>query len=111
MHKWTSGIDGIEAVAVREWSNELAGLSPAQIERGLSAWDEDWPPSAPEFKHCCLGGQPLHRTGAHKLFPKALPKPKAKASIVEGELDKMRRRQKMTPEQIDQERAKLMERP
>lgn len=100
-------MDGIEDVAVREWSNELAGLTPAQIEHGLASWDSEWPPSSPEFRYCCLGGKPLHRTGAHKFFPKALPKPKAKASIVEAELAAMRKRPKLTPEQLDAERAKL----
>lgn len=55
MHKWTSGLEGIEATAVDEWSRKLAGLSGEEIKRGLDDWNEDWPPSADEFRKCCLG--------------------------------------------------------
>lgn len=54
-HKWTSCIDGIEDIAVAEWSETLGGLTGEQIKHGLDTWNGDWPPSAPEFKNACLG--------------------------------------------------------
>lgn len=55
MHKWTSAIEGIEEVAVKEWSEGLAGMDGEQIKRGLEEWDSDWPPSLDEFKNACVG--------------------------------------------------------
>lgn len=55
--KWISAIDGIEEVAVAEWSEGLAGLSPEQIKRGLDSWQGVWPPSLPEFRAACEGRQ------------------------------------------------------
>lgn len=54
-HKWTSSIDGIEEVAVQEWSESLAGLTGEQIKTGWAEWKESWPPAAPEFKAACIG--------------------------------------------------------
>lgn len=48
-------MEGIEETAVQEWSNELAGLTGDDIQRGLEAWRERWPPSLPEFRAACLG--------------------------------------------------------
>lgn len=48
-------MQGIEQVAVSEWSQILAGLTPTQIKHGLDTWREDWPPSAPEFHNACTG--------------------------------------------------------
>ena len=53
-HKWVSAMDGIEKVAVKEWSEQLAGITGEQIAFGLDNWNEDWPPSSVEFKKCCL---------------------------------------------------------
>jgi len=53
-HKWASSIEGIEKIAVNEWSEELDGVSGEQVAFGLKQWKEDWPPSAPEFRKCCL---------------------------------------------------------
>ena len=55
LHKWSSAISGIENEVVAEWREQLAGLSGEQISNGLKSWNEDWPPSAPEFKKACLG--------------------------------------------------------
>lgn len=55
-HRWTSAIDGIEDIAVREWAEGLAPLTPDHIKRGLvDTIDEDWPPSMGEFRKACLG--------------------------------------------------------
>ena len=54
-HKWTSTIDGIEEVAVNEWSARLSGLTGEEIKRGLNEWSGEWPPSADEFRDACLG--------------------------------------------------------
>lgn len=56
-HKWSTAIEGIEKVAVTEWAEGLAGLSGEQIKTGLDTWDNDWPPSMPEFKNACLKKQ------------------------------------------------------
>lgn len=48
-------MQGVERVAVTEWSQILAGLTPMQIKHGLDTWREDWPPSAPEFHDACTG--------------------------------------------------------
>lgn len=54
LHKWTSAIDGLEDYAVKEWSEKLGGITGEQIKRGLESWSEDWPPSADEFRKCCI---------------------------------------------------------
>lgn len=54
-HKWASGIEGKEELAVNQWSQVLAGLDENQIQRGLKEWTGDWPPSAEEFRKACLG--------------------------------------------------------
>lgn len=53
MQKWTSAMDGIEKIAVREWSLGLAGMTAADIRRGLEAWQGEWPPTLPEFAASC----------------------------------------------------------
>lgn len=54
-HKWASGIEGNEKIAVEEWSQVLAGLTGEDIKRGLENWKGDWPPSAEEFRKACIG--------------------------------------------------------
>lgn len=55
-HRWTSAIDGIEDIAVREWAEGLATLTPQDISRGLDKTrDDEWPPSMGEFRKACLG--------------------------------------------------------
>lgn len=70
IHKWVSAIQGIEEQAVKEWSEQLSGLTGDEIKRGLDEWTEDWPPSAPEFVKCCKGkgGSRQHNTAAHKEY-------------------------------------------
>lgn len=71
-HKWSSGIEGIEETAIKEWSEQLAGLTGEQIKHGLDSWLEDWPPSAPEFKKVCMGDDSQkglsHNTAAYREF-------------------------------------------
>lgn len=54
-HKWTSahgvGDDGT-------WGRVLGGVSPEQLAEGLERCverDDNWPPTAPEFRKLCLG--------------------------------------------------------
>jgi hypothetical protein len=54
-HKWSTAIEGIEELAVTEWSQGLAGLSGEQIKTGLDNLQGEWPPSLPEFRAACLG--------------------------------------------------------
>ena len=61
-HKWTTAIEGIEEVAVNEWSEYLHGLTGDDIKHGINNWDNDWPPSAPEFRKACKQfAAPCHR--------------------------------------------------
>ena len=54
--KWTSSIEGIEEIAVREWAEGLATLTPEHIRRGLAETvGDEWPPSMGEFRKACLG--------------------------------------------------------
>lgn len=55
--KWISSIEGIEDLAVEEWSLGLSGLSGEEIRHGLTEYQGNWPPSLPEFKNACLGNQ------------------------------------------------------
>jgi hypothetical protein len=55
LHKWTSAIEGIEEVAVEEWSQALAGLTGDQLKNGIDSWKGDWPPTAEEFRSACIG--------------------------------------------------------
>ena len=57
-HKWSSAIDGDEAGTAQEWAEYLAGLTGEQIKHGLESWQEDWPPSAIEFRRVCLSEKP-----------------------------------------------------
>ncbi len=52
-HKWTSAIEGIEQIAVQEWTQGLADLDAEDIRRGMATWNGDWPPSLPEFQKAC----------------------------------------------------------
>lgn len=55
MHKWVSAMEGIEHLAVREWSQGLTGLTSDQIKHGLDTWEGEWPPTLPEYRAACLG--------------------------------------------------------
>lgn len=77
--KFTSRIDGIEHLAVREWATGLSGLTGRQIKTGiekcltrkLAPGKEDWPPTPAEFRSMCLPErlEPIHRSYI------SLPKP------------------------------------
>jgi len=54
LHKWTSAIEGIEEVAVSEWSEELSGVTGDQVKVGLTNLPSNWPPTAGGFKDLCL---------------------------------------------------------
>ena len=56
-HKWSTCIEGIEEMAVTEWSQGLAGLTGEQIKKGLDNLTDGWPPSLPEFRAACLNKQ------------------------------------------------------
>lgn len=70
-HKWTSAMPSPELIelAVVEWGEILAGLSPEQVRHGLDGWREAWPPSAPEFRAACKGLDlaPCHRPFVPRL--------------------------------------------
>ena len=53
-HKWTSAMQGIEEIAVKEWAQGLANITGEQMRQGLADWNEPWPPSLPEFRNACL---------------------------------------------------------
>ena len=55
LHKWTSAIEGIEELAVSEWSQVLGGLTGEQLRHGFDSWKSEWPPTAEEFKSACIG--------------------------------------------------------
>lgn len=84
-HRWTSVIDGIEELAVEEWSRGLADTTSEQIKRGLeSTLDSPWPPTLPEFLIACRGERATqnefglnyvpeyHRSGARITDPTRL---------------------------------------
>lgn len=93
LNKFTSGIEGIEALAVEEWSKELAGLTGKQIKHGLKSWDQDWPPSAPEFRKACLGDDKhwMYKTIEANKHLKRLPVKKASDEVYRAEIEKLRR--------------------
>jgi len=53
----------------------MDGVTGEQIAYGLKQWTEDWPPSAPEFRKCCLNQSEAwqHKSAAYKEF-KGWPK-------------------------------------
>lgn len=56
-NRWASNFPGeeLQRLAVAEWGDGLAGITPEQLRDGLNAWDHDWPPCLPEFRRACLG--------------------------------------------------------
>jgi hypothetical protein len=92
-HKWTSAIEGIEKIAVKEWSEELDGVTGEQIAHGLKSWDEDWPPSAPEFRKCCLNKTDRweHKSGAYvEVDPRKLLRHKCNPETAQEALKQMK---------------------
>ena len=88
LQKWTSAIEGIEELAVKEWGEVLAGMTGEQIRQGLYNLDSEWPPTALEFKKLCKAtkGHP-----SFKEFAPALPRPEVEPEYVENQLEEMRR--------------------
>lgn len=72
-HKMSSAYPTAIAVdnALDEWARGLADMSGEDIARGLKVWQEDWPPSLPEFVRAC---KPAVTIAAHRAFG-SLPKP------------------------------------
>ena len=92
-HKWTSAMptEELTRLAVSEWSGQLGGLTGDDVRRGLDAWREDWPPSAPQFRRCCLAGNDvLHKGAAYKPFVR-LPKPQRDKRVGSAALADMRK--------------------
>jgi hypothetical protein len=93
-HKFTSRIDGIEQLAVREWALGLTGLTGRQIKTGigkcltrnLAPDTDDWPPTPAEFRAMCL---PEKRDPIHRDYI-ALPRPPQDPSVMESSLANMR---------------------
>jgi len=46
-------MEGIEEVAVVEWSQGLSGLTGEPIKRGLDSLSADWALSVPSFRALC----------------------------------------------------------
>jgi hypothetical protein len=85
-------MDGIEEMAINEWSEGLAGLTGEQIKKGLTDWQEPWPPSLPEFRAACEGSSDWeHKSEAYKETRKALPAPLCKKEIADAEREKLRK--------------------
>ena len=55
-NKWTAVYDDpeIAAIALREWFRGLEQFPREWIRHGLDSWDDDWPPSLPQFQKACL---------------------------------------------------------
>ena len=92
--KFTSKIDGIEKLAVREWSIGLDGLTSSQIKAGLEKCltrkiepgEQDWPPTPAEFRAMCL---PERVPAIHRDYV-ALPKPPQDQDVIERSLASIR---------------------
>lgn len=92
--KFTSKIDGIEKLAVREWSIGLEGLNSLQIKSGLEKCltkklepgEQDWPPTPAEFRAMCLPEKAPHY---HRDYV-ALPRPPQDPNMAERCLVQMR---------------------
>ena len=96
--KWTKPIEGIEERAVKEWAAGLDGITGDQLKAGVDNWKNDWPPSLPEFKACCLGSigddDWKHKGGAYKVLPesKRLTQQKAQPEVQKAAMDEMRKK-------------------
>jgi len=90
-------MQGIEKLALTEWSEQLADLSGEQIKNGLDKWKEDWPPSAPEFRRCCLNQSDdedwRHKGAAYKWFDKSKALPhKCSDEVAQSSLAEMKKK-------------------
>lgn len=64
--------------AQHEWGKVLVNLSGEDIDRGLNAWDSEYPPNVYEFRNACK--PPESQKALHKPYC-ALPKPKGDPAI------------------------------
>ena len=91
-HRWKSNY-GTEDDGT--WRKGLAGLLPVQIGVGLvkclerkpKPGEEDWPPTLSEFRAMCL---PPKTDPSHREWI-ALPKPETNPSVIENNLQEMKR--------------------
>lgn len=85
-------MEGIEEMAVNEWSIGLSGLTGEQIKKGLDTWQESWPPSLPEFREACTGASVdwEHKSPAYVESVRALPAPLCKPEIANECRDKLK---------------------
>lgn len=92
-HLWDSQVGTQRQMdsKLEAWRKELYMVEPIELRRGLDNLPEK-PPSAIAFRNLCLqtGNGKRYQSAAHKPFPKALPKPKAKPEVVAREIAKMR---------------------
>jgi hypothetical protein len=82
-HKWSSAYPAgtVLEVALAEWAEGLAGCTGDDIKRGLDQWQDDWPPTLPEFRKAC---RPRRLALAHAPFPRlAAPVHKLSQSLAE----------------------------
>jgi len=88
--KWPD--DRARRLAIAEWSDRLSDVTDEQIIGGLDEWHGKWPPNVEEFRSLCLGCDKSweHGGDAYKPFRPMLPKPKAKKSVADANLEKMR---------------------
>lgn len=94
-HKFTTIVDGLESLAVQEWSSALSGLTGDQIKEGLrmcgmrkiTNGSEDWPPTPAEFRFMCLPAKldPIHRDYV------SLPKPIIDPAKAEEQIEAMKK--------------------
>ena len=93
-HKFTTIIDGLENLAVQEWSKSLEGLTGEQIKSGLRMCGtrkiangaDDWPPTPAEFRSLCI---PEVLSKIHREYV-PLPKLAVNPDHVDKQLSKMR---------------------
>ena len=96
LHRWTSAIQGIEEVAVKEWGEELSGLNPEQIQNGLLNLPVVWPPNAQEFRVLCVGEpEPARLDSSHRETRKSRliesdDRKEEKKNIAKSAVDEMR---------------------
>ncbi len=97
-HKWTSIAESDDGT----WLAGLQDLTPDNIAIGLGALlqsGDEWPPSLPEFRDCCLGigstdgDSWKHKGGAYKIRDqKLIGSIKAEKSTARAEMLKIRKK-------------------
>ncbi len=87
--RWVASIEGIEDIAVKEWSDGLSGLSGRDIKRGLDNLSDEWPPSLPQFKSACIVKKQI-KNPAHKEYIE-LPKPRITKDQADHNISELRK--------------------